>query len=167
MRARRLRRKAAHHEGRAAGGRSFRGFVDQSMQFTILPWNLQTDLHLHLLACQIVSLDTTPCAPSFTDLPGKMIILYLLQVSITISSVGKESACHVGDPGSIPRSGRSAGERIGYPLQYSWASLMAQLVKNPPTVWETWVQSLGWEDPLEKGMATHSSILGWRIPWTV
>ena len=42
---------------------------------------------------------------------------------------------------------------------------MAQLVKNPPAMWETWVQSLGWEDPLEKGMATHSSILAWRIPW--
>ena len=55
---------------------------------------------------------------------------------------------------------------IGYPLQYSWASLVAQLVKNPPAVRETWVQSLGWEDPLEKGKATHSSILAWSIPWT-
>ena len=55
---------------------------------------------------------------------------------------------------------------IGYPLQYSWASLVAQLVKNPPAMWETWIRSLGWEDPLEKGMATHSSILAWRIPWT-
>ena len=57
--------------------------------------------------------------------------------------------------------------RIGYPLQYSWASLVAQLVKNPPAIWETWVQSLGWEDPLKKGTATHSSILTWRIPYTV
>ena len=64
----------------------------------------------------------------------------------------------------IPGSGRSAGERIGYPLQYSQASLVAQLVKNLPAVWETWVRSLGWEDPLEKGRATHSSILAWRIP---
>ena len=55
----------------------------------------------------------------------------------------------------------------GYPLQYSWASLVAQLVKNLPAMQETWVQSLGWEDPLEKGKATHSSILAWRIPWTV
>ena len=46
-------------------------------------------------------------------------------------------------------------------------SLVAQLVKNPPAMWETWVLSLGWEDPLEKGKATHSSILAWRIPWTV
>ena len=56
-----------------------------------------------------------------------------------------------GDPGLIPGSGRSSGEGIGYPLQYSWASLVGQLVKNLPAMWETWVQSLGWEDPLEKG----------------
>ena len=66
----------------------------------------------------------------------------------------------------IPGSRRSAREGIGYPLQYSWASLMTQLVKNPPAMWETWVGSLGLEDPLEKGKATHSSILAWRIPWT-
>jgi len=84
------------------------------------------------------------------------------------SSIGKEPACNAGDPSSIPRLGRSAGEGIGYPLQYSWASLVAQLVKkNPPTMRETWVQSLGWEDALEKGEASHSSILAWRIPWTV
>ena len=59
------------------------------------------------------------------------------------------------------------GEEIGYPLQYFWASLMAQLGKNLPAVHETWVQSLNWEDPLEKGKATHSSTLAWRIPWTV
>ena len=64
-------------------------------------------------------------------------------------------------------SGRSAGERIGYPLQNSWASLVAQLVKNLPAMRETWVQSLEWEDPLEKGKAMHSSILAWRIPWAV
>ena len=79
------------------------------------------------------------------------------------SSVGKESACSAGDPGSIPGSGRSAGEGIGYPLQYSWASFVAQLVKNLHAVWETWVWSLSWEDPLEKGKATYSSILAWRI----
>src|SRR5574341_832378 len=83
------------------------------------------------------------------------------------SSVGKEYACNVGDPGLIPGSGRSAGEGIGYPLQYSWTFLVAQLVKNLPAVWETWVQSLGWKDTLEKGKATHSSILAYRIPWTV
>ena len=80
------------------------------------------------------------------------------------SSVGKESLCNAGDPSSIPRSGRSSGEGIGYPLQYCWASLVAQLVKNLSTMQETWVRSLGWEDSLEKGKATHSSILAWRIP---
>ena len=83
------------------------------------------------------------------------------------SSVGKESACNAGDPSSIPGSGRSAGEGVGYLLQYTWAFLVAQLVKNPAAMWETWVQPLGWEEPLEKGKATHSSILAQRIPWTV
>ena len=82
---------------------------------------------------------------------------------ITGSSVGKESTCHVGDPGSIPGSERSPGEGIDYPRQCSWASLVAQLVENPPVMRETWVRSLCWEDPLEKGNATHSSILAWRI----
>ena len=83
------------------------------------------------------------------------------------SSVGKEYTCNAGDPSSIPGLGRSPGEGIGYPLQYSWDSLVAQLVKNPPAMWETWVRSLGWEDPLEKEKATHFSILAWRIPWRV
>ena len=81
------------------------------------------------------------------------------------SSVSKESSCNAGDPGSIPGLGRSAGEGISCPFQYSWDSLVAQLVKNPPAMQETWVRSLGWEDPLEKGMSTHSIILAWRIPW--
>ena len=59
----------------------------------------------------------------------------------------------------MPGSGRSAGEGVDYPLQYSWAFLVAQLVKNLPATQETWVRSLGWEDPLENGKATHSSIL--------
>ena len=75
------------------------------------------------------------------------------------NSVGKESACNAGDPCLIPGLGRSAGEGIGYAHQYSWASLVAQPVNNWPAVRETWVPSLGWEDPLEKGKATHSSIL--------
>ena len=83
------------------------------------------------------------------------------------NSVGKESTCNAGDSGSIPGLGRSAGEGIGYPLQYSWASLVAQLVKNPSALWETWVRSLSWENPLEKGTATHSSILSWRLAWTI
>ena len=74
-------------------------------------------------------------------------------------SAGKESACNAGDLSSIPGSGSSPREGIGDPLQYSWASREAQTVKNLPAMWETWVQSLGWEDPLEKGTATHASIL--------
>ena len=66
----------------------------------------------------------------------------------------------------IPGLGRSPEEGTGYPLQYSWASLVAQLVKNLPTVRETWIPSLHWEDSLEEGMATNSSILAWRIPRT-
>ena len=80
------------------------------------------------------------------------------------SSTGKEFACSSGDPGSIPGLGRSSGEGIGYPLQYSWASLVAQLVKNLPAMWETWVRSLGWEDPLKNGKATPSGIPAWKIP---
>ena len=74
-------------------------------------------------------------------------------------SAGEESACSAGDPGSIPGSGRSVGEGIGYSLQYPWASLVAQLVKNPSAMWETWVRSLSREDPLGKGKATHSRFL--------
>ena len=95
----------------------------------------------------------------------------LIHVYITMgfpdSSVGKESACNAGDPSSIPGSGRSSGEGTSDPLQCSWVSLGAQLVKNLPAMRETWVRSLGWEDSLEKGKATHSSILAWRISWTV
>ena len=77
-------------------------------------------------------------------------------------SDGKESARNVGDPSSIPGSGRSPGEGTGYQLQYFWASLVAQMVKN--AMQENWVRILGWEDSLEEDMATHSSMLAWRIP---
>ena len=83
------------------------------------------------------------------------------------SPVAKDSTCNAGDPGSIPGLGRSVGEGVGYALQDSWASRVAQLVKNSSAVRETWVPSLGWVDPLEKGKATHSSILAWRISGTV
>ena len=75
------------------------------------------------------------------------------------SSIGKESACNAGDLGLIPGSEKSPEEGVGYPLQYSWVSFVAHLVKNPSAMQETWVWSLGWEDPLEKGKATHSSVL--------
>ena len=80
------------------------------------------------------------------------------------SLAGRESSCHAGDSDSIPGSERSPGEGLGYPLHHSWASLVVQMVKNLPAMQQTWVQSLGWEDPLEKGKATHFSILAWRIP---
>ena len=78
---------------------------------------------------------------------GAQLECYIWDLSFTFlgpwsfpdSSVGKESACNAGDPSSIPGLGISTGEVIGYPLQYSWTSLVAQLVKNPPTMWETWV----------------------------
>ena len=82
------------------------------------------------------------------------------------SSAGKEFAFSAGDPSLTSGLGRSPGEEIGYPLQYSRASLVAQTVKNLPAMRETWVQSLGWEDLLEESMATHSNILAWRIPGT-
>ena len=100
-----------------------------------------------------------------SELNWLIIVFLMLHIPFPHSSVGKESTCDAGDPGSIPGLGRSAGEGIGYPLQYSWASFVAQLVKNPPTMWE--VQTLGWEDPLEKGKAAHSSNLAWRIPWNI
>ena len=74
------------------------------------------------------------------------------------SSASKESI-NAGDPGLILGLERSAGEGIGYLLQYSWVSLVVQMVKNPPAMQEIWVRSLGWEDPLEEGMVTHSRLL--------
>ena len=107
------------------------------------------------------------CDPKFLVYNRVRSLLNTLSCQLPDSSVGKESACQAGDPGLIPWSGRSPGEGIGYPLQYSWAFLVAQLVKNPPAVWEIWVRSLGWEDPLKKETAIHSSILACRIPQTV
>ena len=83
-------------------------------------------------------------------------------LGFSCGSTGKQSAWNA--DGLIPGSGRSPRERIGYSLQYSFASLVAQLVKNLPAKRETWNQSLSWEDPLEEGLATYSSILAWRIP---
>ena len=92
--------------------------------------------------------------------------MLLLLLCFSGSSVGTETACNAGDPGSIPGSGRSAGEGIGCPLQYSWASLVSQLVRKPLIVWETWGQSWVGKIPWRRELATHSSILAWRIPWT-
>ena len=87
-------------------------------------------------------------------------------VGFSDSSVSKESTCNAGDPSLILGSRRSPGEGIGYQLQDSWVFLVAQKVKNLLAMQETWIQSLGWEDLLEEGMATYSSVLAWRILWT-
>ena len=92
--------------------------------------------------------------------------LNIFQLGFPGSSAVTESACSAGEPNLIPGSVRSPGGGIGYPLQYSWASLVLQVVKNPPEIRETWFQPRGWEDPPEEGMATHSSVLAWRIPGT-
>ena len=94
-------------------------------------------------------------------------VLFFVKLGFLGSSVGKESTHNAGDPRLIPGSGKFTGEGIDYLLQYSWVSLVAQLVKNPPAMWKTWVLSLDWEDCLENGIATYFCILAWRIPWTV
>ena len=93
-----------------------------------------------------------------------LMLRFFPSVGFPGSSDGKEYTCNAGNSGSIPGSERSPEEGIVYPLQYSSASLVTQTVKNLPTVWEIWVPSLGWADRLKAGMATHSSILAWRIP---
>ena len=121
---------------------------------------LKTDIPLMVLQCRRPWLDSwaskIPCRRHRQSTP--------VLLGFPSDSVGKESTCNAGDPSLIPGSGSSPGEGIDYPLQYSWSSLMTQTIKNPPAMQETWVRSLGWEDPLEEGMATHSSILAWRIP---
>ena len=91
---------------------------------------------------------------------------FIVSLGFPGSSAGKASTCNAGDPGSISGSGRCPGGWIGCPLQHSWASLVAHMVKDLPAMQETWVRSLGWGDPLEEEMVTHSSILAWNIPWT-
>ena len=124
-------------------------------------------LVVHVLMCWLVT-----CVLKFRTILHRIFTLLVLGFwpfyhlqGFPGSSDGKESTCSAGDLDLIPGSGRPPGEGIGYLVQYSWASLVAQSVKNPPAMWETWVWSLGWEDPLEKGMATQSSILAWRTPW--
>ena len=89
---------------------------------------------------------------------------YRYQLLCPGCSAGKESTCKAGGPGWIPGSGSSPEEGTGYALHYFGAFLVAQTVKNLPEIQETWVRSLAWEDPLEEGVAIHSSILAWRIP---
>ena len=83
-------------------------------------------------------------------LQGSRNQVYCVPTDFPDRSIGKESTCNAGDPGLISGSGKSAGEGIGYPLQYFGASLVVQLVKNLPTMWETWVRSLGWKIPWKR-----------------
>ena len=99
-----------------------------------------------------------------TDMPHLSQHHHLTHITIIIHHYCHGFVCR---PRFDSWSGRSTGEGIGYPLQYPWVFLMAQLVKNLPAIRETWIWSLGWKDPLEKGTATHSSSLAWKIPWTV
>ena len=108
--------------------------------------------------CQMHTSSTRGCVPVY------LTVHYCIEWGFPGISAGKESAGNAEDPDSIPGSGRSPGEGIGYPLQCSWASLVVQMVRNPPALWETMILFLGWEDPLEKGTATHSIILAWKIP---
>ena len=138
-------------------GRRFPGFGPLP-----IPWFFSRALELswHLWVCHFtcwLRVKITSCLPSWSHwIPiGLCCVLGL---------------CHSFKSCALPLSlllqlGRSPGE--GDPLQYSWASLVPHLVKKLPAMWETWVQPLDWEDPLEKGKATDSSILAWRIPWTV
>ena len=94
------------------------------------------------------------------DLFRDNVFLYItIRQGFPGGSVGKESTSNAGDPDSIPRLGSPTGEGIDYPLQYSWASLVIQMVKNMSAMQDTWARHLAREDPLEKGMETHSSIL--------
>ena len=112
-------------------------------------------VHMSGVLCHVHPTSTTGCA-----------FVYLTIQGFPGGSAGKEATCNAGDPGSFPGLGRSTGEGIGYPLQFSWASLVAKTVKNPPAMQETWVRSLVWEDPLEEGLATHSIFLPGEPPWT-
>ena len=96
-----------------------------------------------------------------------LILFYLWVLELILGfpgcSAGKETAGNEGDSSSTPGWGRSPEEGIAYPLRYFWVSLVAEMVKDPPAIRETWVRYLGWEDLLEEGIVTHSSILAWRI----
>ena len=109
------------------------------------------------------------CSPGIFLAFGEHHLTYASQVALPLSfphsSIGKESTCNAGDPSSIPGLGRSPWRRDRLPTPV-FLGFPCQLVKNLPAMLETWVLSLGWEDTQEKGMATHSSILAWRIPFT-
>ena len=118
-----------------------------------------------LVGCRLPSMGLHRVGHDWHDLAAANMSQWASQVALVVQNL-PASTGDIRDDGSIPGSGRSLWRRDGYPLQYSWASLLAQLVKNPPAMQETWVRSLGWEDPPKEEMATHSSIFAWKIPWT-
>ena len=119
--------------------------LKSSLSFNLLSWN-SNNLDKYINSKNVSALSTMVCCSG--------------------SSAGKEFTCNAEEPVSIHGSGKCTGEGIGYPLQYFWTSLVDQKVKDLPAMQKTWFWSLGWEDILEKGPATHSSILVWKIPWT-
>ena len=141
-------------------------------------WLLRTQdlLNAFQFSCKIKNFVLKPSSQNHTPtsycshhwswtLSLKLLLLtsgFMTQASLVAQLVKNPPTA--GDPGSIPRLSKSPGEGVDYPLQYSWASLVTQVGKNSLAMWETWVPSLGWQDPLEEGMATHSNILTWRIP---
>ena len=139
-----------------------------------LNFSVSTDISCHFLCCIHFLLSSwfniacgLPVCWFVISLYFSFFVFNPINWGFPNSSVGKESACNAGDPGSIPGSGRSTGEGTGYPLQYPRVSLVAQLVKNPPVMRADLGSIPGLRRSLEKGKATHSSILTWRIPWTV
>uniref|UniRef100_A0A8B9Y8T5 Uncharacterized protein n=1 Tax=Bos mutus grunniens TaxID=30521 RepID=A0A8B9Y8T5_BOSMU len=130
-------------------------FTDKPLKQSSLGTHLRCDSQGAGIAHHDPTLDRFDLVIRILLLTHFLLFIYsfLRTVGFPGGSVGKESTCNAGDLGLIPGLGRSAGEWIGYPLQCSWASPVAQLVKNLPAMRETWVPSLGWEDPLEKGKA--------------
>ena len=118
-------------------------------------WGLSLLLSLNFtMSCSLIWKMMSSISTAHLNQLHMLLIAVVFMVILPGSSAGKESAYNAGDPGSIPGSGRSTGDGIVYPLQYSWASLVAQLVKNLLAMQEAWVRSLGGEDPLEKVTAT-------------
>ena len=112
-----------------------------------------------LLTCVPFNSLSTHLTPEHPKEPLSQLLTASISLCMYISD------CNSGDPGLIPGSGSSPGEGIGFPLQYSWASLVAQIVKNLPAMWETWVWSLGWEDTLEENMQATPVFLSGESPW--
>ena len=134
-------------------------WIKPSSQFGVALWSRQY-WRIHWLMQEPATPAVSLCPPAL--LWGQAV----MHAGFPAGSADKESFCKAGVPSSIPGLRRSLGERKGYPLQFSWPCLVAQMVKNPPALWETWVQSLGWEDSLEEGMQPTPVFLPGESPWT-